>query len=366
MKKNYLLLLFTFLFSILTAIYTYTLTDLNLTLSENLLVLELQKKLQHFGFYQRNLSTIVFISISIFWIFFYFVLTKFKIYSKHTKKALIVLLIIPLIFSFSAFISYDIFNYIFDAKIITQYHSNPYQFAALDFPNDPMLNFMRWTHRTYPYGPLWLVPGILITLLTSKLLIQILLFKILAVATLLYSQQMLNNLNKKNELLFIFNPLIIIEVLISSHNDIYIAFFTILSIVLLRRKSLSIFSLISGAMIKYANIFLTPAYIFFKTPNQQFYLAVYLLTVFSIILATLRSEFQPWYIVWLLPLAYLLKQGSKLRTYTLIISLLLPISYYPYIQTGTYEGLAYSYKYIILIVSIPLSVFLNKKISNYL
>ena len=42
-------------------------------------------------------------------------------------------------------------------KYLTFIHQNPYFHKASDFPNDPMLNFMRWTHRLYPYGPSWLI-----------------------------------------------------------------------------------------------------------------------------------------------------------------------------------------------------------------
>lgn len=365
MKKIYLLFFLILFLSISTAVYTYTLTDLNLTLAENQLILDLQKKLQYFGYFRRNYSTIIYLFLITSWVVLYLIISKIKLHSHKFRNTIVILLIIPLMFSFSAFISYDIFNYIFDSKIITHYHSNPYYFSALDFANDPMLNFMRWTHRTYPYGPLWLIPGILITILTSKLLIQMFLFKILAITFLIYSQHILNKLNKKNELLYIFNPLIILEVLISGHNDVYIAFFTLLSIIIFHKKFLSILALISGGMIKFANIFLIPAFIFFKKPSEQFYISIYGFTVFSIILASIRSEFQPWYIIWLLPVAYLLKRRSILRTYTLIISMLLPLSYYPYIQTGTYDGMAYNYKYIILIISVPLSILLNRQITKY-
>jgi len=49
-----------------------------------------------------------------------------------------------------------IFNYILTQKIITHYQQNPYIHKALDFPGDPMLSFMHWTQRVYPYGPVWL------------------------------------------------------------------------------------------------------------------------------------------------------------------------------------------------------------------
>ena len=91
----------------------------------------------------------------IYYFYFLYAVYKKKI-NKKIIRNLIVITSIGLGFSYVAF-SYDLFNYIFDAKIITFYHQNPYFHKALDYPGDPMLSFMRWTHRVYPYGPIWLV-----------------------------------------------------------------------------------------------------------------------------------------------------------------------------------------------------------------
>ena len=75
-------------------------------------------------------------------------MAKKKKISKPFVWLIIFVSALLLVFSYNAF-SYDIFNYIFDAKIFTHYHQNPYLQKALDYPGDPMLSFMRWTHRVY-------------------------------------------------------------------------------------------------------------------------------------------------------------------------------------------------------------------------
>ena len=45
----------------------------------------------------------------------------------------------------------------FSAKTVVKYGENPYKVRPLDFPDDPWLNFMRWTHIPGTYPPLWII-----------------------------------------------------------------------------------------------------------------------------------------------------------------------------------------------------------------
>jgi len=151
--------MFTVVYSLLLLfliIYSYSQIDLNLTLSSNQLYQSIQQQLIYLGYFNRPLSTVVF-TILLFLLFtFYF----FILYLVNKKKVtlqkillLVVLTCVILLFSYPAF-SHDIFNYMFDARIVTKYYQNPYFHSALDFPNDLWTRFMHWTHRTYPYGPI--------------------------------------------------------------------------------------------------------------------------------------------------------------------------------------------------------------------
>src|SRR4030042_3801668 len=140
-------------------LYSFTQVDLNLTLSRWSIWQVIEKSFQHIGYFNRPLSTVFFIMIIVLLFIFYGLFLFLSYRNKISVREmwyLVILTAVILSFSYNAF-SYDLFNYIFDAKIVTYYHQNPYLYKALDFPGDPMLTFMHWTHRTYPYGPSWLL-----------------------------------------------------------------------------------------------------------------------------------------------------------------------------------------------------------------
>ena len=163
-------------------LYSFTQVDLSLTLSRWSVWQVIQKYFQHIGYFQRPLSAFIYVAIILLlYIFYFFFLTK--AYSHKISKRQIWFLItsvsIILAFSYNAF-SYDLFNYIFDAKIITYYHQSPYIHKALDYLGDPMLSFMHWTHRAYPYGPIWLLLTVPLSFLGFKIfLLTFFLFKFL-------------------------------------------------------------------------------------------------------------------------------------------------------------------------------------------
>ena len=200
------------------SIYSYSLVDPNLTFVSNRWWEFFRERMIELGYYRRDLSWLIYLSIIIllFAAYFYF---KKKYKRLNALKLAIIISALTLI-SYP-FLSHDFFNYMFDAKLVTYYHVNPYLFKALDFPSDPWIRFMHWTHRTYPYGPIFL----LITLLPSyfslgKFFLSFLFFKLTFIAFYLLAVYYLNKLNKRYAILFATNPLVIIEGLVNSHNDL--------------------------------------------------------------------------------------------------------------------------------------------------
>src|SRR5258708_35427326 len=63
-------------------------------------------------------------------------------------------LLIPLFVSYNA-LSYDVFNYIFNAKMVVVYHANPHLVAAMHYDFDPWTRFMSNTYGLAPYGYGW-------------------------------------------------------------------------------------------------------------------------------------------------------------------------------------------------------------------
>ena len=162
-------------------IFSFAYVDLNLTLSQNHQFLAFVKTMQQLGYFNRPAATLIYLLFILFtfsfFIFNLWFFYKSKLSFKYLKVSTITNTLI-LIFAYP-FLSSDLFNYLFDAKIILNYHLLPYTHKALDFPNDPWIRFMRWTHRYSPYGPLWLVMSLVPAFLGfGKFILNFFTFKI--------------------------------------------------------------------------------------------------------------------------------------------------------------------------------------------
>ncbi len=319
-------------------LYSFTQVDLSLTLSQAPVIQNFVKSLQSIGFYNRPLSVSIFIAIEIIFFLFYLLFLK---WSKDKLKAKPVFILLTstvgiLIFSYNAF-SYDLFNYIFDAKILTFYHQNPYLFKPLDFVNDPMLSFMRWTHRVYPYGPTWLVLTVPISFIGSNIFsLTLLLFKIMMGFSFLGSSYLIYKISEVidpknkifNTVFWSFNPFVILEGLVSAHNDFPLVFFALLSIYLylIKKKLISFASLLFSIGIKYFSIILVPFFLaaFYlervkkKINWDNLFILSLFLSLAGVVLASQRSTFQPWYLIFPLSLASLISK----KLYVLIPSII--------------------------------------------
>ncbi len=337
--------------------YSFTQVDLSLTLSQSSIYQALQKQLQYIGFFDRPLSTLIFSVISfllfLFYLSFLYLAKKEKL-KLNTTKILIFLTFIILVFSYNAF-SYDLFNYIFDAKILTHYGQNPYLHKPLDFTNDPMLNFMRWTHRVYPYGPSWLALTVPLSFIGFNMFLPtFFLFKIMIGLSFLGSVYLIykisNILFPKNAIFntvfFAFNPLILIEGLVSAHNDFPLVFFALLAIYLYltKRKALSLLSLIFSIGIKFSTGVLLPIFVliyyFEKTQKKVIWENIFLIgVVFSlvaVVFATLRTTFQPWYLIFPLSLCAFVSRKYFIFIPCLLASIFMVLIYVVYVYMTDY------------------------------
>ena len=350
-----LFFLFTFLGLFL---YSFTQVDLNLTLSRISLAFAIQDFFQHIGYFNRPFSTASYAAILIALFvsysgFLYAALRKWV--TERTVWQLLIGLACLLIFSYPAF-SYDIFNYMFDARIVTLYGENPYIHRALDFPSDQWLNFMRWTHRVYPYGPLWLILTVPLSFLGFGYFLPTLyLFKLLMVMSfagaVFFISKILESEKTKNKLPFLiffaFNPLIIIESLVSAHNDILMIFFSIVAVYLLfkRRHFLSFIFLLSSILIKFATIFLIPVFILKiisdrsgkKMTLDKFAIYALCSMLIAVVAASIRTQFQPWYLLYLLTFGSFLVDKRYFLLPLSVLSFGALMLYAPYIYLGNWD-----------------------------
>lgn len=358
--------------------YSFTQVDLGLTLSRASIYQYFEKRFQYIGYFNRPLSSLFYILILLF-LFVFYVLILIQINkNKISRKTLWVIILITtaiLTFSYNAF-SYDLFNYIFDAKIFTHYNLNPYLFKPLDFPKDPMLSFMHWTHRTYPYGPVWLGLTIPFSFIGfNYFLPTFFLFKILVsasfVGTVFYMEKILNLINPKNTLFniafFALNPLILIEVLVSSHNDMPMMFLAILAIYLAIKNKwfLGFIIMVLSALTKQVTALLIIPFVFFwgftyfkkQFSIINFIKSCLLFSIIGFIYVLTKIEIQPWYFLWIFVFIPLLNLNKTVIFFVngIIIGLLL--RYLPFIYYGNWDGIVINLKLYVTLAAPILSLF---------
>ena len=223
----YYLLLTTF------SIYSYSQLDLNLTLSSNPTYQSIQHQLTQLGYFNRPLSTVIFFFFLALFTIHYSLFTAKHESWKFSLKQLWTLIVggsLIMTLSYPAF-AHDIFNYMFDSRIVVKYLDNPWQKTPLDFPTDEWTRFMRWTHVTSVYPPGWIVTTIPFYLLgLGKFTLTLLSFKFMGLLAFLGSSWLMLRLaGKRAWVLWSFNPMVLIESLSSIHNEIVMVFFTLLA-----------------------------------------------------------------------------------------------------------------------------------------
>jgi hypothetical protein len=341
--------------SLLLFLYSYTQVSLSLALTSYPQLYSVQQVFQYVGYFNRPLSSILFSVIII--VLFVLFLCTIRAINKKSLSAKQVFIIIGsictiLVFSYNAF-SHDIFNYIFDAKIFTYYQQNPYEHKALDFPGDPMLSFMQWTHRTYPYGPVWLGISIPVSYLGfNYFLLTFLLFKILAVGAYIgtaWCIYQIGKIIKKDSAVlmtafFALNPLMIIEFLVSAHNDIVMLFLAMASILLVvqEKRFLGMIGFLFSVGVKYATAFLSPMMLVLSY-NKKFYNSAVGIGIVSMILAVVAAalksgNFQPWYFSYVVVISALLAYKKFVQIPVIVFTFFSCLYYLPYLYTGSWNA----------------------------
>lgn len=364
----------TVLYSILlfgVLIYSFSQVDLNLTISSNFYYQLFQKQLLYLGYFNRPLSTLFYIIIVLFLFIFYLLILRLARLHKITDKQIVYLIIVCIVILFLSYpaFSHDIYNYMFDARMVTKYFSNPYIHKALDFASDPWIRFMHWTHRTYPYGPLWLVITLPFSYLGfGKFVVTLINFKVMFVifyvGNILLIKKILNKTFSNEKLtgvaFFAFNPVILIESLVSPHNELAMLFFLLLAIYLgiLQKKFLWwIISLLLSGGIKFITLIFLPLTIFYNRFTSEskygflFKACLALLLPLIILQIYFRAPY-PWYCITLLGLGALLTYSEKITTFHLACTFGSLLYYIPYLYVGYYPFYVVQYQLMFFILPI--------------
>lgn len=317
-----------FVVILLFSIYSYSLVDLNLTLFNHKLWDNFRSFIIQIGYFNRGLSTTIFFSGIIIFYCLYFLVKKIK--PNPIKLALVIGIVSLIAYPF---LSHDFFNYMFDAKILTFYGKNPYLFRALDFPADHWTRFMHWTHRVYPYGPAFLPITLIPSFLSGgKFILSLLFFKLTFMFFYFSAVWVTNKIDKNKALIIATHPLIIIEGLITPHNDLIAMSLGLIGIYLLFNKSVwsRVLFIISG-LIKYSTL---PILLISKKNNWLNILA-FMGILAPLFYLSFFSEIQPWY--FLILFIFLPVFPSLIKKIELFLMGLI-CSYYPYIMLGGWNS----------------------------
>jgi hypothetical protein len=349
--KNILLISY-FLLFVIFGIFSFVLTDPNLFLLKSDLFISFQTYLWKNILPMQNFRTIFYGSLIIVIFINYLLIlknwSKLNLNSKKNFWRFIIIISLPLIFSYNA-LSYDLFNYIFNAKMVVEFGANPHIQTAINFPDEPMLRFMNNVHTPAPYGYGWTALSLLPYLAgLGKFLSTFIVFKLFAflslLSTLFISEKFFKKVDYSKLALLFLNPLFLIEILSSAHNDLWMLAPALLAIYLatnLNNKKLSkiffiIILMIISISIKYATVALLPflIYLIYKDKLEKIIklpdiFDLMSLTLFLPLLTERSRYFLPWYLIWSLVFLPLIK-SKFLRNLLIVFSFSSLLRYLPW------------------------------------
>ncbi|HRN69572.1 MAG TPA: hypothetical protein PLS49_00145 [Candidatus Woesebacteria bacterium] len=257
-----------------------------------------------------------------------------------------------LLLAYPAMLSYDLFNYMTMAKLLFYYGENPYVVMPIEIIGEPYLLFTHFANTTTIYGPIWtLLSGIPHFLGFNTFIGGILGFKLLSACALVIISIIIWKLTNsiKNTVFFLLNPLVLIELVGSGHNDGVMMVFALLSFFFIQRKRyvLAFSCILLSIGIKFATIIIFPIILYAiiqelrgkKVGYTRLYGISFLCMFFVFSISFLRVEVYPWYAVWFLSFASLLPWNRLFHGTLISITIGLMLRYLPFMLTGTHFGL---------------------------
>jgi len=233
---------------------------------------------------------------------------------KYTKITLITIFLTCLFLALSfPYLSKDIFTYIYSGRMILVFHQNPYQVTPNQLASqDIWVNLCHWVDRPYAYGPtmLFLNTLLMVILNPNRIIDNFYAVKILNLILFIYTGYLFSRKNKKQTLaLWFYNPLLLIELLQNSHNDlIMISLFVFSFTFKFKNKILKYIIFVSSVLAKYFSFIFLPLLLF---PRQKIIKLFFFLALFVIYFKGTHA----WYYTW----AYMIIPFAQLKKTTLLL-----------------------------------------------
>ncbi|MHB9089892.1 MAG: hypothetical protein ACYC7H_00585 [Chloroflexota bacterium] len=177
-----------------------------------------------------------------------------------------------LLFAYHA-TSSDMVAYILESRVLAVHGGNPFLVGPAAYPDDPLLPYLTfWQNEPTIYGPVWVIVGAAVAVLSGdSLLLGLLLFKAVAAIGLLASAAavylILRRLRPEYALtgtvLLAWNPLVLFEVAVNGHNDVAMASLALFALyALIRGRAEVAFPLLMlSVLVKYLTVLLFPLFV---------------------------------------------------------------------------------------------------------
>ncbi len=297
--------------------------------------------LREFRFENRNLMADLLVVIIILLTVIQIILFISKRYKFFGKKHIIVLLTISLIASLAyPLLSKDIFSYMFGAKILFHYKENPYLVAPIEFQAvDMQLSFTHWLTAKYVYGPIYLLISAIpiVVFGGDKFVANYLGVKLINLVCFVVSGWFILKITKDKRayVYWFLNPLLILEYLVNSHNDLVMAaiFFGSVYAWKMKKKVWGGLLFVFSVLTKFISGIFLPFY-FIKEKYWEDFFKIALLVILAGF--TIRGG-QLWYFSWIfmaLPLAKL-KNASLVLIFLFSLHLII-IKYYGFVVSDSW------------------------------
>ncbi len=366
-KKTFFLVSFFYVVvSLLFVVFSYGFVDGNLILSTSPIYTYLHTTLASLAFGQREVAaSLFFVFITIYFALYLWLLRKSDRLAIHSVYRLLIGVSLVLSFAYTA-VSYDLFNYITTAKVAFTHHENPYIIMPIDIANEPNLAFTRAANKIALYGPTWLILTVIPHVLgMGSVWATMITFKLFVVVWLWVLSYMLWRITRstRSVVFFAFNPLVLIEIAVSGHNDIVMMTLAVAALFLSRSQKISsrlgswiLFFLAAG--VKGATLVLALCMSRRFSLSKVYYWSFWIMLGVFVLVAPLREELYPWYALWFLPFAAILASQKKTFETGLAIAFTfgLELRPIPYMVMGYYEGPGPMYR--IMLTCVPVAVYI--------
>lgn len=181
---------------------------------------------------------IILLIINFFYLYFYK-----KTHKISFKKILILSIFINLLLSLIwPIATTDIFDYVYNGRILAVFHTSPYLSVYNNFSFDQFYYLLKtmWTFRPTPYGPIFIfISSFFSTIFQNNVLLNIFSLKIFLAIINIINGFLIYKITKNKICfyLYAFNPLILFELALNSHNDSLIIMFVLLSFLFFKKAT---------------------------------------------------------------------------------------------------------------------------------